>query len=228
MTGEPLHGSLSAELRDRRSPVRRFFTSRFGAGLRGVQKRYRESVPELAVPYRGAAPGTVAVAARWLLRFILHPAPDLDLVLAGVRSCQAARLDVAAAAGEVIQRLGMTAPLAPAPVQRFTGPGAGSPAEPCLLARACWCFALLTEAYRGGTGALRARSPLRRYALLVLDLRAEAMRVRDRTLKRRGATRRSRRQCGKDSVQRSVAKAVAHRFDELAELVDERERLRVL
>jgi hypothetical protein len=30
-----------------------------------------------------------------------------------------------------------------------------------LLARACWCFALLTEAYRGGTGVLRARSPLR-------------------------------------------------------------------
>ncbi|MBO0775519.1 MAG: hypothetical protein J2P34_04335 [Actinobacteria bacterium] len=166
MAGGPVHRSLSAEIRDRRSPVRRFLHERFGAGLRGVQRRYRESVPQLAVPQlavppRGSPAGTVAVAARWLLRFLLHPAPDLDLVLGGVRCCRAAGIELGEAVTGVVQRLGMTLPIAPGPVQHFTGPIPGSPAEPAMLARACWCFGLLTEAYRGGTGVRRARSPLR-------------------------------------------------------------------
>jgi hypothetical protein len=102
------------------------------------------------------------VAANWLLRFLVHPAPDLDLVIAGVRRCRAAGLEAHDAVTSLTRQLGMTAPIAPGPVQRFAGPVPGSAAEPGLLARACWCFALFTEAYRGGTGTLRTSSPLRR------------------------------------------------------------------
>ncbi len=90
MTNRPVRGSLNALVKDHRSPVRRFLAARFSAGLHGVQRRYRESVPELAVPSGGARPGTVAGAADWLLRFLVHPAPDLDLVMAGARSCRTA------------------------------------------------------------------------------------------------------------------------------------------
>jgi hypothetical protein len=177
MAGRLAPGSLGAEVRDRRSAVRRFLADRFGAGLRGVQRRYRASAPELAVPSQGAAAGTVAVAADWLLRFLIHPAPDLDLVMAGVRRCQAAGLEVRDAVTGVAARLGMTALIAPGPVQRFAGPIPGSTADPGLLARACWCFALLTESYRGGAGVLRAGSPLRQLrgrAVTAADLLALA------------------------------------------------------
>jgi hypothetical protein len=57
-------------------------------------------------------------------------------------------------------RLGIGAPLAAASVQRFTGPIQGNDADPAMLNRACWSFALLTEAYRAGQRALRPASPL--------------------------------------------------------------------
>ena len=121
---------------------------------------FRAFAPPLAVPARSAAPGTVATAADWLLRFLLHPAPDLDLVLAGVQACRRAGLDLREAVGEITGRLGIGVPLAAAPVQRFTGPIPGNDADPVLLARACWSFALLTEAYRAGQRALRPTGPL--------------------------------------------------------------------
>ena len=156
------HVSLPAAIRDRGSPVHEYLSGRYGAGLRGVQRGYRRSAPELAVPPRGGPAGTVATAADWLLRFLLHPAPDLDLVLAGARACGRAGLDVQDAVAALTRRLGLPGPLAPAPVRWFTGPAAGSAAEPGLLARACWSFALLTEAYRAGPRILRRSSPLGR------------------------------------------------------------------
>jgi hypothetical protein len=156
------HGSLPAALRDPRSPVRTFLADRFSPGLRSLQRDFRAGAPPLAVPARSAAPGTVATAADWLLRFLLHPAPDLDLVLAGVQACRRAGLAFRGAVGDITGRLGIGVPLAAGPVQRFTGPVPGNGADPAMLARACWSFALLTEAYRAGQRALRPASPLGR------------------------------------------------------------------
>jgi hypothetical protein len=80
-------GPLTAEISDPASPVRRFLDDRFAAGVREVQRNYRAAPPGLAVhpAAAGAAnPGTIGTAADWLLRFLLHPQPDLDLPLAGV------------------------------------------------------------------------------------------------------------------------------------------------
>lgn len=78
--------ALTREIDDTSSPVRRFPGDRFAAGLRGVQRRYREGTPAIAVPAaeRGSAnPGTVGTAADWMLRFLVSPRLDLDLAAAG-------------------------------------------------------------------------------------------------------------------------------------------------
>jgi hypothetical protein len=73
---------LTGELADARSPVRRFFRSRFSGGLRNVQSRYRHSAPALTVPpvqRTEVGLGTVEITANWLLRFLLHSSPALEL-----------------------------------------------------------------------------------------------------------------------------------------------------
>lgn len=80
---------LTGELADIRSPVRQFFDSRFSSGLRSVQGRYRQSAPALTVPpvqRTEADPRTVGTAADWLLRFLLHPSPALELAARGAPS----------------------------------------------------------------------------------------------------------------------------------------------
>ncbi len=83
---------LTGELADIHSPVRQFFDSRFSSGLRNIQSRYRQSAPALTVPpvlRADANPGTVGTAADWLLRFLLHPSPALELAAKGAVLCGA-------------------------------------------------------------------------------------------------------------------------------------------
>jgi len=161
-----VHGPLTAEIASIRSPVRQFLNEMCVSGLRDVQRRYREQVPGLAVPAvsRGEAdPGTVGTAADWLLRFLVNPEPQLDLVMVGALACTRAGIRVLPALAEVAQALGMSLPSRPAGhVRVFTGPTAGNSAEAVLLARSCWVFALITEACRGGP-MVAAAGPLSRF-----------------------------------------------------------------
>ena len=139
-------GPLTRELARPESPVRLFLDSHLGGDLRDLQRRYRATVPSLAVPAvtRGDAnPGTLGAAADWLLRFLLHPSPPLRHAEAGARI---ARTGMATSLSDLAAGLGVigTQP------RTFTGPVPGSTADPEHLARACWALALLTEVYRGG------------------------------------------------------------------------------
>jgi len=82
MTTTPLLGSLTTTLDDPRSPVRLFLEERF-PNIRDIQRRYRENAPALAVPANEANPGTVGTACDWLLRYLVHPQPDVSLALTG-------------------------------------------------------------------------------------------------------------------------------------------------
>ena len=83
MTGSALYvieRPLIGELSDTRPPVRRFFDSRFSGGLCTVRSRYRHCVPALTVlPVKRTEATPVGTAADWLLRFLLHPSPALEL-----------------------------------------------------------------------------------------------------------------------------------------------------
>jgi hypothetical protein len=133
-----------------------------------VQRGYREGAPALVVP--GAAqseanPGTVGTAADWLLRFLVHPEPHLDLAIAGAALCSAAGIHIPRVVlDEVLSPLGMTVPSRPSKVAcSFTGPVAGTTAEPATLNRVCWVLALLEQGYRGGPG-VAALGPLGRFS----------------------------------------------------------------
>jgi hypothetical protein len=152
--------ALTREIDDTSSPVRRFLEDRFAAGLRDVQRRYREGAPSLAVPAaeRGSAnPGTIGTAADWLLRLLVSPQPPLDVAMAGTALALQAGLDLRAAVVEMARSLGLTLARQPTPHgATFAGPLAGNTAPPELLARAAWALALLTEVYRAGPMALAA------------------------------------------------------------------------
>jgi hypothetical protein len=165
---------LTGELADIRSPVRQFFDSRFSGGLRNVQSRYRQSAHALTVPpvqRTEADPGTVGTAADWLLRFLLHPSPSLELATRGAVLCGAQPprpgQGMLPALEELAQTLGMTCADFRPDRRSFDGPVTGNNAEPGHLARACWVLALLTEVYRGGPvvawrgplGQFRGRRP---------------------------------------------------------------------
>ncbi len=149
-----IQGPLTAEIANIRSPVRQFLDELCSSGLRDIQRRYREKASELAVPSvprSDADPGTVGTAADWLLRFLVDSEPELDLVMTGAAACARAGIRVLPALAEVVRALGMSLPSRPAEhVRVFTGPTGGNNADAVVLARSCWAFALLTEAYRGG------------------------------------------------------------------------------
>lgn len=152
---------LTRELDDTSSPVRQFLTDRFTAGLRGVQRRYREAAPPVAVPSvppGEANPGTTGTAADWLLRFLVHPRPALHLAAAGAMFCNAGP-----ALEELATMLGMTGAELSSGPRTFDGPAPGNGTEPGQLARACWALALLTEVYRAGPAAALA-GPLAPFA----------------------------------------------------------------
>ena len=141
-------GSLTAELENKGSPVRRFLDERFTVGLRDVQRRYRQAAPSLVIPpasQREANPGTVGTAADWLLRFLVYPKPSLALAVRGAVMC-----DMSRAFREIAEPLGYEpdSGVAVAGADGFIGPASGNLAEPEDLARACWALALLTEAFR--------------------------------------------------------------------------------
>jgi hypothetical protein len=148
-----IRGPLTSELADPRSPVRRFLEERFGHGLRDVQRRYRLDAPDLVVPTvprEVVNPGTVGGAADWLLRFMLHPAPSLELAITGAGFFGASSGMVAALA-EIAGSLGMSSAAATSSAgSGFVGPIPGNDADPEVLARACWLLSLLTEVFRVG------------------------------------------------------------------------------
>ena len=145
---------LTSELDSKGSPVRRFLDERFTAGLREVQRRYRQAAPLLVVPSASrqeANPGTVGTAADWLLRFLLHPKPSLALPVVGADLCgmNEAFTDIAVSLGYGLDSAG-----APAGQTGFTGPVSGNRTEPEDLGRACWALALLTEMFRNPIAAI--------------------------------------------------------------------------
>jgi hypothetical protein len=148
-----IRGPLTAELADARSPVRRFLEARFGRGLRDVQRRYRLDAPDLvvpAVPREVLNPGTLGGAADWLLRFMLHPAPSLELAITGA-GFFGARSGMVAALAEIAGSLGISTVAATSMTgSGFRGPAGGNDADPESLARACWALSLLTEVFRVG------------------------------------------------------------------------------
>jgi len=173
-----IRGPLTAELANVRSPVRRFLDARFLSGLREAQRRYRGEVRGLVIPgadRQEVNPGTLGGAADSLLRFLLHPAPSLELAITGA-GFFGPRSGLVAALAEIAGSLGLTSAAATSPGGTgFDGPVAGTAAEPELLARACWALSLLTELFRAGPAAA-ATSPLSRFrrggasAAALLDL----------------------------------------------------------
>jgi len=101
-------GPLTAEISNIRSPVRRFLNERFTAGLRDVQRRYRENARPLAVPGNDANPGTVGTAADWLLRFLVYPQPDVRLALSGASFIPQYTPGLSAALFEMCGALGLS------------------------------------------------------------------------------------------------------------------------
>jgi hypothetical protein len=168
----PIRGPLTAELAGARSPVRQFLDARFGNGLRDVQRRYRQAAPGLVVPAadrQEVNPGTLGGAADWLLRFMLHPAPSLDLAITGAVFLGVRSGTIAAITG-IARSLGVSsAAVAQAPGSGFDGPIPGTDADPESLARACWALSLLTEVCWAGPVAV-ASGPLSRF----LERRASA------------------------------------------------------
>ncbi len=164
MTTTPIRGPLTRALDDPRSPVRLFLEERF-PDVRAIQRRYRENAPAQVVPGNEANPGTVGTACDWLLRFLVHPQPDVHLALMGGGFVPQHGPGLGVALFEMCDTLGIptggTMPPARASTPTFTGPVPGSTIEPDLLARGCWALALLTEFYRAGPAAA-AGGPLGR------------------------------------------------------------------
>jgi hypothetical protein len=160
-----IRGPLTAELADVRSPVRRFLNARFDSRLRDVQRRYREDAPGLVVPAadrQEVNPGTLGAAADWLLRFMLHPAPSLELAITGAAFFEV-RSGMMAALAEIAGSLGMSSVTATEMIgSGFEGPVSGNDADPQSLARACWALSLLTEVFRAGPMAA-ASGPLSQF-----------------------------------------------------------------
>lgn len=146
--------SLTEELRLPGSPVRRFFDEHFGHGVTDIQRRYRQNAPDLTIAGNDANPGTIGTAADWLLRFLVHPSPDLGLAVHGAVLCKKAGINLMPALAAINRALGVPWPpsAAAGQVQSFNGPISGSSVDG--LERACWALALLTEVRRGGVRAL--------------------------------------------------------------------------
>lgn len=172
--------ALTREIADPKSPVRRFLDERFPT-VRPVQRGYREGAPSLLITGNGANPATVGTAVDWLLRFLLHPTPDVHLAMAGAaRSMGPAMMRAVADLAHALDttpRLytggiwtnelpyelvtatvqDLVAPShigEPDPPETFTGPAAGNTTDPELLARGCWALALLTDVFRSGPAGL--------------------------------------------------------------------------
>ena len=153
--------SLTQELKTTGSPVRRFLQERYGAGVPQVQRAIRATRPrDIVVPPAPAAavnPGTVGTAADWLLRFLIHPQPDLSVARGGAVIAGNGGLILCPALIDLARRLDV--PFVGANGDHaavFAGPIPGSVVDAEVLARACWALALLTEVYRAGPTVARS------------------------------------------------------------------------
>ncbi|MFJ6154282.1 hypothetical protein [Micromonospora profundi] len=133
--------ALTVALSNRASPARLFIQGRFGH-WQDLQARYWESVGSLVVPGSKANPGTVGSAFDWMVRFMVHPRPDLRLALLGARIPPLRH-----AVRELARTLNYSESGDSMGASRFTGPAAGSEVDHQLVARACWALALLTGLY---------------------------------------------------------------------------------
>ncbi|MEW2144198.1 hypothetical protein AB0869_15440 [Micromonospora vinacea] len=159
--------ALTVALSNRALPVRLFIQERFGR-WQDLQARYRESVGSLVVSGSQANPGTIGSAFDWMVRFMVHPSPDLRLALLGARTPPLRH-----ALHELARTLNYSESGGSVGAFRFTGPAAGSEADHQLVARACWALALLTDLYRVGPtpgSPLMALAPRSITAEKLLDL----------------------------------------------------------
>ena len=120
-------------------------------GVRDLQREYREAAGPLLVESRGGNAGTIGTAFDLLLRFLVHPSPDLRMAAHGAsklgESGFASLLEIVADVGGTIS--GPVAAVAPA-AQPLLEPLPEGRMELGELARACWAMALLVEVYRRG------------------------------------------------------------------------------
>lgn len=145
--------NLSAALRDKASPLRQLFDSRF-PNTRAVQAAYRADAPELRVDGGTANPGTLGAAYDFAMRFALDPLYDASVARSAFLSNPAmvAEIDAVVIAAQVAAGLG----------------------DHGTVDRAAWALALLTEVYRVGLmpgspiGELLEARSFRAQALLAL------------------------------------------------------------
>ena len=125
--------SLTAALKDKNSPLRRYLDRRFPL-VKPFQADYRANAGSLLVDGADANPGTLGAAFDYLVRFVLDSAYVPEPALAAF-SHEPTRLGPV---GEVSARAGAATEV-PYREQDET-----------TAARACWALALCTEVYRRG------------------------------------------------------------------------------
>lgn len=169
---------LTATLRQKSSPVRRCINDRFPslADLRhtDLPRRYRAGAGPLLVPRSDANPGTVGTAFDYLVRFLIHPHPDITLAMAGARYGQShGILGLTDGLQGLADQFGTDAPVIQSspPHRAGSTPTSTTTIDPDLVARGCWTLALLTELYRAGPFA--DGSPL--YSLAGTSVTAEGL-----------------------------------------------------
>lgn len=128
--------NLTAALRDKASPLRQLFDSRF-PNTKVVQAQYRAEEPELRVDGGSANPGTLGAAFDFAMRFGIKSQYDPTVARNAFESAPGLvdEIDAVIIAAQMAAGLG----------DRVT------------VQRASWAFALLTEVYRAG---LQPGSPL--------------------------------------------------------------------
>lgn len=140
---EPTHSndyvfsSLTYEIKDKQSPLRRYFNS-LVKDLRGLQRDYRAAAGPMLIEWGGVNAGTLGAAFDFAIRFRLAPSYDAGVA----RSAFTSRPEVLAGVNAVIGRAQLAA------TERSWND----------LYATCWAIALFTEVYRVG---LTAGSPLR-------------------------------------------------------------------
>jgi hypothetical protein len=136
--------ALTYEIKDPRSPVALWLRARF-PHHKEIQAAYRVAAgPARLLPPAEVLPGTQGAAIDWWLRFLLDPAPSLDLPLAGLQirddlPCCNAGLELLTEVGVIDGRATKVRAMDPA---RF----AHQPDQ--WWARLSYALALLVELYR--------------------------------------------------------------------------------
>lgn len=153
--------SLTYELDQPGSPARTAVDRLLAnaAGVRDLQRDYRDAIGDLLVGSRGGNAGTIGTAFDLMLRYMVDPSPDLRMAAHGAHklgeSGFRALLEIVAGTGGSVSGPVSTAGVAADPVYI---PIPELTIELGELARACWAMALLVEVYR--RGGIAPGSPL--------------------------------------------------------------------